>query len=245
MRQWRLGAWVAAACWLGTVTSARAQSLAGWPVDEPAAPAPAAPSGETPPPSSAAPPAAPAVPAQPPPPPPATAAPRITDHASDDESVPLSAERIKTFSEIVDAPRSVVILRLKQDPAMAAEATAAVEAREHRKASGKSLLAVGIAIIVVAEIAGLVISYSSLVDGTATSGDTDTALTRSIIGAGVALVGFGAGAAFAVPGIVSMAAKSDDEKRAIRDFQGASSSAPRPPFPAGVGLTAPLLRLSF
>jgi hypothetical protein len=197
--------------------------------------------------SSDAPPALPPLPASPPAPsqtPPGgvvQAAPVVAP-----APVVLTGEQIAAFADMVNDPENTVAARLRADPHLASMAAGAVEAREHRKHSGVGLMVSGIIVLAVTDVLG-----SALVLTTpGYPGIDGTNAGQFAAGLAIALVGDAVGLSLAIPGIVKLSAKTDDEKLAIDAYVtgDAPPATPRPPVPiTGTtgGIRLPLLSLSF
>ncbi len=153
----------------------------------------------------------------------------------------LTPEQVAAFADVVDDSESRVKEHLGRDPGLAPLALQAVDARHQRKTAGAVLAGIGIAIFVLADIAGTVIivttpGYPKVLD-----------TSRVLGGLAVDLVGFGVGAALAIPGFIKVGKSSDEESKAAdyyREEKHNGLFTPSPLLP-GEALRVPLVSLSF
>jgi len=156
-------------------------------------------------------------------------------------SVELTSEQITAFADVVDDSESRVKEHLTQDPGLAPLALQAVDARHQRKAVGATLAGIGIAVFVLADIAGTVIivtapGYPEVLD-----------TSRVLGGLAVSLAGLGVGAALAIPGFIKIGKSSDEENKAAdyyREQKHGDLFTPSPFLPHEA-LRVPLVSLSF
>lgn len=156
----------------------------------------------------------------------------------------LTPEQIILFTDMAGEPENSVIDRLQADPKLAQLALDATGAYTKRKSSGKTKTIVGFTILGVGDLAAAIIMVTTPGYPDVKSGDRG----QMYVGVAVGLVTLGVGLALGIPGIISLAKRSDEEWRAMEYYQKEAPAIKGPDqsrSESGKMITWPLLTYNF
>lgn len=162
------------------------------------------------------------------------------DNGASPQGRALTKEQLATFSRMVRQSKAAVAARVESDAAARDLVLRAVEARESRRGTGRSMIIGGASLLVISSVAwGYTVFWGLPRDdfGNDAQSQIDSNRRRLQWGVGVSVVSAAVGLALGIPGVVKLARTGDVERQAIEDYRDAEASSIERPLPPARPIT--------